>query len=523
LVLYLKIGGIEMDIGLSLSRNARRIPEKIAIIFGEETYSYKQFNNEVNKLAHGFLNQGVEKGDKIAFMMKNSAKFMIVFYAIMKVGAIAVPVNFRLTINEVSYILGNCDASVVLFDGDYASLIQEATAENEKINLKVAVDGNALNGQIAYEEILTDIIENPDVVVDESDDVEILYTSGTTGNPKGALFDNHRVLHVVFNTAMNMKINPGDNLLHVAPLFHSAQLNLFMVTGTYLGCTQVIHETFEPARVLEAIEKHKISIFFSVPTMYNFLLQVPNKEDYNLSSVTRCGYGAAPMPTAVLEKTMELFGTDQFYNMCGQTEGGPGAGIFLLPEEHKDKMGAGGKASLNTEVRVVDEHGGDILPGNVGEFIIQSEMVMKEYYNKPEETAKTLKNGWLYTGDLAIIDEDGYITLVDRKKDMIITGGENVYSTEVEQVLYRYPKLLESAVIGLPDPTWGERVLAIIVPKKGEEIDHEDLKQFCKHNLAGYKVPVEFIEVEEIPRNTSGKVLKYRIREDLTSGKKVNV
>ncbi|MFC4024037.1 class I adenylate-forming enzyme family protein [Oceanobacillus longus] len=507
-----------MDIGLSLSRNARRIPEKTAIIFGEETYSYKQFNNKVNKLAHGLLEQGVEKGDKIAFMMKNSAEFMIVYYAIMKVGAIAVPVNFRLTMNEVSYILDNCDASVVFFDGDYASLIQEATAENEKINLKVAVDGNVLNGQLAYEEILTGIIENPDIVVDESDDAEILYTSGTTGYPKGALFDHHRVLHVVFNTAMNMKINPGDNLLHVAPMFHSAQLNLFVVSGTYLGCTQVIHQNFEPAKVLEAIEKHKISIFFSVPTMYNFLLQVPNKEEFDLSSVTRCGYGAAPMPIAVLEKTIELFGTEQFYNMCGQTEGGPGAGIFLLPEEHKEKMGAGGKASLNTEVRVVDDHGKDVVPGQVGEFIIQSEMVMKMYYNDPEETANTLRDGWLYTGDLATIDEDGYITLVDRKKDMIISGGENVYSTEVEQVLYKYPKLLECAVIGLPDETWGEKVVAVIVLKKGETVDHEDLKAYCKKNLAGYKVPVEFIEEEEIPRNASGKVLKYRMREAITAG-----
>ncbi|RLL46835.1 long-chain-fatty-acid--CoA ligase [Oceanobacillus piezotolerans] len=511
-----------MDIGLSLSRNARRIPNKTAIIYEGETYSYERFNNEVNKLAHGLLKQGVKKGDKIAFMMKNSDKFMIVYYAIMKVGAIAVPVNFRLTINEVAYILDDCDASIVFFDGDYTSLINYATAENEKIYMKVAIDNNAFDDQLAYEEILTDNIIDPNVIVDESDDVEILYTSGTTGYPKGALFDHHRVLHVVFNTSMNMKINPGDNLLHVAPLFHSAQLNLFMVTGTYLGCTQVIHQSFEPEKVLEAIEKYKISIFFSVPTMYNFLLQVPNKEKYDLSSVTRCGYGAAPMPVAVLEQTIELFGTDQFYNMCGQTEGGPGAGIFLLPEEHKYKMGAGGKASLNTEVRVVDDNGNDILPGQVGEFIIQSEMVMKRYYNKPEETKKTLKNGWLYTGDLATIDEDGYITLVDRKKDMIISGGENVYSTEIEQVLYKYPKLLESAVIGLPDPTWGEKVVAIIVPKKGEKIDHQDLKDFCRKFLAGYKVPVEFIEEVEIPRNASGKVLKYKMREALNSGKKIN-
>ncbi|WP_301110010.1 class I adenylate-forming enzyme family protein [Sporosarcina sp.] len=511
-----------MDIGQSLSRNARRIPEKTAIIYEDRTYTYQQLNQEVNQLAHGLIQQGVKSGDKVALMMKNSDKFVIVYYAILKAGAIAVPVNFRLTVNEVSYILDNSDASVVLCDEEYASLINEATLQNKKLHLKVTAGVQALSGQITYRELLHENRGNPDVSVDESDDAEILYTSGTTGYPKGALFDHHRVLHVAFNTSMILKISSDDVLLHAAPLFHSAQLNLFMVPGIYLGCTQIIHQNFEPQKVLQAIEHHKISFFFGVPTMYNFLLQVPDKNNYDLTSVTRCGYGAAPMPVALLEQAMALFSTDQFYNMCGQTEGGPGAGAFLLPEQHKTKIGAGGKASLNTELRVVDEHGNDIAPGGVGEFIIQSEMVMKGYYNKPEETAKTLQNGWLYTGDLATIDEDGFITLVDRKKDMIVSGGENVYSTEVEQALYRHPQLLDLTVVGLPDPVWGEKVVAIIVPKPNETLDYAELKSFCKGHLADYKVPVEFIEETVIPRNASGKVLKYRIREALVSNKPVN-
>ncbi|PIC69228.1 long-chain fatty acid--CoA ligase [Sporosarcina sp. P16b] len=511
-----------MDIGLSLSRNARRIPEKTAIIYEDRTFTYRELNQEVNKLSHGLIQHGVKKGDKVALMMKNSDTFIIVYYAILKAGAITVPVNFRLTATEVSYILDDSDANVVLFDEEYASLIDQATAENSKIVVKVTTGASAISGQVTYEDLLQDNTDDPDISVDEADDAEILYTSGTTGYPKGALFDHHRVLHVAFNTALILKIHPEDVLFHAAPLFHSAQLNLFLVPGIYLGCTQVVHQNFEPQKVLQAIDQYKISLFFGVPTMYNFLLQVPDKQQYDLSSVTRCGYGAAPMPVALLEQIMKLFRTDQFYNMCGQTEGGPGGGAFLMPADHKDKIGTGGKASLNTEIRVVDDHGEDISPGEVGEFIIQSEMVMKGYYNKPEETAKAIRNGWLYTGDLATIDEDGFVTLVDRKKDMIVSGGENVYSTEVEQALYRHPQLLDATVVGLPDPVWGEKVVAIIVAKKDEKLDYAELKAFCKEYLADYKVPVEFIEEQEIPRNASGKVLKYRIREALVSNRPVN-
>ncbi|GGE20298.1 acyl-CoA synthetase [Marinithermofilum abyssi] len=507
-----------MNIGATLARNARRIPDKIAIHFREKSYTYDRLNREVNRLAHGLIAEGVRKGDKVALMMKNSDLYMVVFYAIMKVGAVAVPVNFRLTSKEVGYILDNSDTSVVFFDDEYAEIIKNATDGNDTILSSISVGSQALTGHKNIDEVMTNNESEPAVDVKESDDAEILYTSGTTGLPKGAVFDHHRVLHVALNVSIVLKMNPEDTLLHIAPLFHSAQLNLFMISGTYLGCTQVIQESFDPEETFKAIERHKISLFFAVPTMYNFLLQVPDKEKYDLSSVQRCGYGAAPMPVALLEKAMNLFGTDQFYNMCGLTEGGPG-GIILLPSEHKEKLGAGGKAMLNTEVRVISDSGEDIQPGEVGEMIIRGETVMKGYYKKPEETKKALRDCWLYTGDLATIDEDGYITLVDRKKDMIISGGENVYSTEVEQVLYKHPELLEAAVIGLPDEVWGEKVAAVVVPKPGAQLDHEEIKSFCRKELAGYKVPRTIFEYKEIPRNASGKILKYKLREELKAAK----
>ncbi|NLI67371.1 MAG: long-chain fatty acid--CoA ligase [Bacilli bacterium] len=500
-----------MNIGTTLMRNANRIPDKLAFKFGPKTYTYKEMNEYVNRLANGLLARGIDKGDKIGIMMKNSDLFVMAFYAIMKAGAVAVPINFRLTEREVEYILKDSDSVALFFDVDYADIIQKATENNDKLRLLIAKD-HVLENQLTFEEVYSSNKDEPDVVVSERDDAEILYTSGTTGNPKGALFDHLRVLQVGMNVAITFQLNAEDNLLHLAPLFHSAQLNLFLISGTYVGATQVIHEEFNPIKVLETIEKEKITFFFGIPTMYNFLLQVPNKEDYDLSSIKRYGYGAAPMPTSLIEQTIKLFNNKQIYNLCGLTEAGPG-GILLHPEDHEQYAGAGGRPILGTEVKVVDDDGNPIKPGEVGELLIRSDMVMKEYYKKPKETAETLRDGWLYTGDLATVNEVGIYTLVDRKKDMIITGGENVYSTEVEHILYRYPDVLEAAVIGVPDPTWGERVAAVVVPKEGRNIDYEDLRAFCREHLAGYKTPTIFFEEKLLPRNASGKVLKYKLRE----------
>jgi acyl-CoA synthetase (AMP-forming)/AMP-acid ligase II len=309
-----------------------------------------------------------------------------------------------------------------------------------------------------------------------------------------------------------MGLNQHDRFLHLAPLFHSAQLNLFLISGVVLGATHYIHRDFHPQKVLQAIQEYKISFFFGVPAMYNFLLQVPDSKKYDLSTITRCGYGAAPMAPELVRKSMELFKTDRFYNLCGLTEAGPG-GVYLDPFGHKEHLGKGGKPVFLSEARVVTESGDDIMPGGVGEFILRGDTVMKGYYKNPEETASAIKGGWLYTGDLATIDHEGYITLVDRKKDMIISGGENVYSIEVEQVLYEHPSILEAAVIGLPDEVWGEAVCGVVVPKSSATIDESELKNFCRKKLAGYKIPRKFFIEQELPRNASGKVLKYQLKQ----------
>lgn len=506
-----------MDIGSYLAQNARKTPEKLAIVCEGKSYTYQQFNEEVNKLAHGLLSLGISKGDRIALMMKNSDQFVFAFFAGAKIGAVIVPVNFRLTASEVHYILEQSGTVLVICDDEFEDIITSAREGTNATHVITTETPKAV-GHHSFDNVLSENVTDPQIEVRDDDDLEILYTSGTTGRPKGALFDHKRVFNVGLTMMISMGISQEERILHIAPLFHSAQLNLFLISGVVLGATHIIHRDFHPVTTLEAIQQHKITHFFGVPAMYNFILQVPNASEYDLTSIKRCGYGAAPMAPELVRKSMELFRTDQFYNLCGLTEAGPG-GILLGPDGHKHHLGKGGKAAFLTEARVVDEEGKDIKPGAVGEFVIKGESIMKEYYKKPEETAKTIKDGWLYTGDLATIDEDGYITLVDRKKDMIISGGENVYSIEVEEVLYEHPAVLEAAIIGLPDEVWGEAVCAVIVPKKDAVVDEQELKSFCRQKLAGYKVPRTIFIEEALPRNASGKILKYQLRQKLNEVK----
>jgi len=500
-----------VNIGKTLSINAIRIPDHEALVCEGRRYTYRQLNEQVNRLANGLLKLGIRKGDKISLVMTNSDHFVISYYAILKVGGVVVPINFRLTAPEIQYILDHSDSILAIADGVLAETVLTAAREVPAIRSVYVVGDQPPEGSLPWTSLLDESAAEPEVEVEESDDCEILYTSGTTGRPKGALFDHHRILYVGMNIIASMSVNPRDRLLHVAPLFHSAQLNLFLVSGTYVGATHVVMREFHPVEVMKTIQEEKITLFFGVPTMYSYMLQVP-AGTFDLTSVQRCAYGAAPMAPEVVKQSMEMFQTDQFYNLCGLTEGGPG-GVYLPPERHLDKLGAGGIPVINTEVRVVDDAGNDVPPGVVGEMIIRGETVMKEYYKNPQATAEAIRDGWLYTGDLAVLDEDGYLTLVDRKKDMIISGGENVYSTEVEQVLYAHPHVLEAAVIGLPHPVWGEVVTAVVVPKPGHGINVDELQDFCRKSLAGYKIPRKIFFVEQLPRNASGKVLKYQLRQ----------
>ena len=501
-----------MNITTTLTVNARRHPEKTAISYEGKTHSYRELDEEVNRFANGLLKKGLQKGDKVSLFMKNSDHFVIAFYSVLKAGGVAVPVDYRLNVNDSSYIFRQSESNFVICDAEYEQLVTKAKQQAEHLH-HVIIHPMAQNDNFFHwEDIKSEDTSAPEVEVLNSDDAEILYTSGTTGNPKGALFDHQRVLQVNTSFALGTELCAGDRFIHAAPLFHAAQLNMFFVTGILLGATNVIVHHFEPAHMMEEIDKNQITVFFGLPEMYNALLEAPNKENYNLSSVSKCLYGADPMEPSLVEKAMDFFGHRQFYNLCYVTEGGPG-GVLLSPEEHKTKLGVGGKPMLFTEVRVVDDEFQDVEPGKVGEFIIKSGMVMKEYFGLPEETEEAFSDGWLLTGDLATIDEDGYISLVDRKQDRIISAGENIYSVEVEQAVNNHPKVLESVTVGLPEEEWGEIVGVIIVPKEGEVIEEDELMSHCLAHLDGHKIPKKFLIVDELPRNASGKILKYQLRD----------
>ncbi len=501
-----------MSLATSLTINAKRHPDKMCITCEDRTYSYKEFNEEVNLLANGLVSLGLHKGDKVGLFMKNSDFFAIALYAIWKAGLTVVPINFRLTAVEANYIFEQSDCVAVFCDGELEETVTKATNQLNHVKHIVVHASATYENHLSWNDVISQDAGEPSIHVSSTDDAEILYTSGTTGKPKGALFDHQRILHVNMAFVMLKRLNADDKFLHIAPLFHSAQLNLFLTSAIMLGASSVIHRDFHPVTTLQAIEESGITIFFGVPAMYNAMLQVPNGDKYDLSTIRACGYGAAPMAPALVEQSMKLFGTDQFYNLCGLTEAGPG-GVFLSPEDHKTKLGAGGTAMFFTNIRVVNDQMEDVKPGETGEFVIKGETVMKEYYRKPEETQKTFSDGWLLTGDLATIDDEGYITIVDRKKDMIISGGENVYSVEVEQVLNSHPQIMEAATIGVPDEKWGEMVAAIIVAKGQEQLDEEEVHRYCREHLAGYKVPKKFFYADVLPRNASGKILKYQLRE----------
>lgn len=504
-----------MNIVDILSQNALRHPDKPALVYEERTYTYYEFNKVVNEFANGLLEMGVQKGEKIALMMKNSDYFAISYYAVAKTGAVVVPMNFRLVGREVTYIVDQSDSVFVICDQEYEQLIQDAISTIPSVRQVITTELTEHKKSRSIGEVLSTTSTNPAVKIVNTDDLHILYTSGTTGNPKGAMFDHQRVLNVTFGCIGLLGYNTRERFIHVAPLFHAAQLVICMTSSFLLGGFNVIHKEFNPEAMLKDIEKYKITSLFAIPTMFKLLIEVPGGEKYDVSSIQRFLYGAAPMSKEMVEKTMKFFNSTNFYSLCGLTEGGP-SGIYLSPENHEDKVGASGKDGLLfTEAKLVTPTGEETKTNEVGEFVIKGDTIMKEYYKKPQETANTIRDGWLYTGDLGYRDRDGYIYIVDRLKDMIITGGENVYSVEVENVLGTHPKIADVAVIGSPDEEWGEIVTAVVACKPYEKILLDELENFCRQHLSSYKIPRKVLFVEALPRNTSGKLMKYKLRESV--------
>jgi fatty-acyl-CoA synthase len=511
------------SIGEVLARNARRVPDRLALVYEDVRMTYKELDKAVNRAVWALRSLGVQKGDRVALMAFNSDAFIIAYYGALKLGAIVVPTNVRLAPPELSYQLQDSGARLLLYDPSLhpvvTAALREADTQAVALGAADACDGSAsvsAQDTAVLHPTLRDLMAEapdtpPDVTVDEWDDAQILYTSGTTGRPKGVLFDHHRIIWTGLNVLTSVGLREGERLLHVAPLYHSAELDLFLMAGTYLAATHVVMKMFDPAAVLHTMARERITAFFGVPTMYQFMLRHPDFDRVDLSAWRVGMFGAAPMPPSVVTALAERLPGVTLYNLAGLTEMGPG-GVYLGGDELRTHPDAAGRPTLNTEARVVDDRFEDVKPGEVGELVLRGETLMKCYWNNPEATAEAIRDGWLLTGDLATVDEEGRIRLVDRKKDMIITGGMNVYSVEVENAVITHPSVKDCAVIGLPHRDYGETVTAVVELQPGTSLTLEELQEHCRALIADYKVPRRLI-IAPIPRNASGKILKYQLRQ----------
>ena len=505
--------------GSWVTRHALRNGERIAFVdgVGGREVSYAELEARTNQLAAALTAQGVQRGDRVGLLLLNSPQMMEIYLAVAKLGAIAVPVNFRLHPAEVGYVLEDSGASFLFHSTAFAELAADATADNQRIRRKVSVptaEERAGAGGGDYETLLAEG-ETGRVELDVShhDICVLMYTSGTTGRPKGAMLTHGNFFYNAINgMGFDNGLGRTDVTVSAAPLFHIGALGVHTLPFLFVGGTVVITEAFSPDIWLDAVEQHQVTKAFLVPAMWAAVAQSESIGRRDLSSLQSAISGGAPCPITVIHALRE-YGM-KFTEGFGMTETSPNAAC-LQPEDVLEHAGSIGRPVQFVDFRIVDEEGTEVLIDEVGELCVRGPSVFVGYWGKPEETARALRGGWFHTGDLARVDADGFYTLVDRKKDMVITGGENVYPIEVEQVMYQHPEVLEVAVIGVPDDKWGERVMAVVVRTEGSTLDADVLRTWTRERIAHFKAPSEVRFADELPRTATGKLLKRQLRQTL--------
>lgn len=483
-------------------------------------YTYKEWSIEVNKLANALLAEGVRKGDRVSTFLFNTEELATTFFACAKIGAVFNPINFRLMAEELAFIIKDAEPKVVLFEKALASPVDSIHGRFRNTSFWY-IDKDTPDYAASYhEKVQAAPNEEIEIAVDENDTYAIMYTSGTTGRPKGVIHSHRHMAEQSYICISGTKVVSEDVGLVTGPMFHCAELHCAFLPRIHMGAKNVILHHFDPKEVLRLIEEEKITKFFAAPTMWNMLLQ-EDLERYNLESLTLGLYGAAPMAPPLVFACQEKLGIS-LVQAYGMTEMGP-AITFLSDMDQIRKAGSAGQACLNHEIRIVrpNEDGpsdpDDVMPvGESGEIIVKGPCMMNGYFNREEATAEALHKGWYHSGDIGYLDEEGYLWVKDRVDDMIISGGENIYPREVEDVLYGHEGVLDVAVIGQPDDHWGETVIAFVV-KKDPKVTEEDLENYCKNSdeLANYKRPRKYVFCDALPRNASGKIQKFILRKQL--------
>lgn len=490
-----------MNITNVIEKHALNQPSRPATIFEKSTMTYGELYSNAKKIASYLQKKGYQKGDIIAQFMLNSDLFMPVYFGVQLAGLTIMPVNTKLAPPEVDYIFKHSEAKVLFVDEKIEDTVNQTTHHfNEKITTKKI-----------RELLQKDNSDFTPVPFDGEDVAVVMYTSGTTGKPKGVMLTHNNLIETAEIWSDSMKLNEKDRTYICTPLFHCAGSHVFALPTFFKGGALVVEEAFSPDRTLKNIVQTESTIFFGVPAMYTIILNRPEIKDYDFNNLRLFCYGAAPMPYELVKKLKDTFPKVKVQNLYGQTENTP-ASSSLTDEYALQKIGSVGKPLKNTEIKIVDPLGEEVPVGEVGEIIVKGPQVMKGYLRNPEETANTVRNGWLYSGDLGKFDDEGFLYIVDRKKDMIIRGGENIYPIEVEEVLYQIPEILEAAVVGVPHEVYGEVPKAYVVFKENQHLTDQQIIDYCLKNLAKYKVPVEVEVLDQLPRNASGKVLKHTLR-----------
>lgn len=507
-----------INVGYLLTLNANRYPNKTALLYKGRRFSYREINDRVNRLAHSFMDLGITKGDKVGFMFPNCNQIVELLFALFKIGAIAVPLNHRLVSQEIKYLVDTAECKVFVYSDIYADKVAEVKQEFTTVKILIS-SGETFSGEYSYEQLCThqDNTE-PNVAVLGSDLSRIQFTGGTTGRSKGVMRTHESDIFQTISimTQNKMGANPDEVVMVQCPLHHQGGMS-WLLSAIATGAEFVFCDVFNPEDILKQIQDYKVTYLLLLPPVtYLRLYDVPNLKTFDLSSVKYVQMSAGGTSPDIIFKTYDAFPNCEVNYGWGQTESGAGTNIVLTRElvrTQPEKTKSIGKAMPLIELRIVDEEGKDVPVGEVGECIARGPSVMSGYYNQPELTAKALKDGWVSTGDMFRQDKEGYFYIMDRKKDMIKTGGENVFAQEVESVIRSHSAIQDCAVIGVPDPVLGEAVMAVVKLRTGCAITLEEIQELCKSQLSSYKKPRYVDFVDYFPIDSAGKIQKFRLRE----------
>jgi len=507
-----------------LERAVKLYPEKIAVVDGDVRWTYAEVGKRVNKVFHTVKGLGVSEGGRIAILDYNSYRYMELYYGLAPSGRVLLPLNIRLSAEEYTYILNDAEAEAIIFQADFKPMIAKIKDDLKHVRKFFIAEGPADEPWITgtYEALMDEAASDPikTMIADEDAILNLYYTSGTTGNPKGVMLTHRNIYANAMTTIIAFKLEDATVWYHIAPLFHLADA-FFIWAITYQGGRHVMQRVFDPSVVLQTIQDEKISAAMMVPTMVNFLLNVPDMNSYDLSALKWIMIGGAPMSPANAKRMMEQLGC-LYISGYGLTEtcplltvGNIKDTLLDLPEETQiNYLTRTGLEVPGVELKVVDSDGNEVpWDGiSIGEIVARGDNVMKGYWKQPDETEKAIRGGYFHTGDLATVDSEGYILIVDRAKDIIISGGENISSVEVENILYRHQAVLECAVIAMPDEKWGEVPRAVVALKPEAQVSEQELIAFCRERLAAFKAPKSVEFVPELPKTGSGKILKTNLR-----------